>query len=472
MPFPVIPVALTALTLATSSGHPAPLDLPLPTASGQTAPMDLPVSGASAMSGPAVPLNALGGSGLSGQAVALDSPGGAGAAVRVALPAPGGPYRVGTVAVRLVDRSRRDPLVRSKPYRELMVSLWYPARDATGPVAPHMAPLAAADWDRHSAPPMGIKAGAVDWAATATHARTGAPVDPRAGKLPVVLFGSGDGGPRTLGTTLVQDLASRGYLVVTVDHTYEADQVEFPGGRVVRALPLPSKLTPRVIAKLLAQHSQARLADMRFVLGRITALAGGGDQGTGSRPAGGGNPGAGAPLGGLKDWGRVPEGLRGAVDLSRVGALGQSLGGSVAAQLVRDDRRVDAGVNLDGGYVGRVAKTGVARPFLQLAAETHTRETEPSWKSFWRASTGWKRELRFKGAAHGSFTDLQAMLPKIAAALPKVPVADFVGTIDPDRSVAAQRAYVAAFFDLHLNNRPTRLFDAPSPQHPDVSIIP
>lgn len=378
----------------------------------------------------------------------------AGDRVTMALPAPAGPYPVGTLAVRLVDRSRPDPLVRSKPYRELMVSLWYPAKD-TGralPVAPHMAPLAAADWDRHSAPPMGIATGAVNWAATPTHARVGAPVDRRAGRLPVVLFGSGDGGARTLGTALVEDLAARGYLVVTVDHTYEADQVEFPGGRVVRAVPLPTKLTPRVIAKLLARHSRARLADMRFVLDQIAALGRGHGFG--------------------EEAGQLPAGLRGAPDLSRVGALGQSLGGSVAAQLVHDDRRVDAGVNLDGGYVGRVAKTGVAKPFLQMAAEAHTRASEPSWKSFWDASTGWKRELRFAGAAHGSFTDLQVMLPQIAAALPKVPVADFVGTIDPGRSVSAQRAYLAAFFDLHLNRKPNRLFDTPDARFPEVSLIP
>ncbi|WP_433346856.1 alpha/beta hydrolase family protein [Microtetraspora malaysiensis] len=373
----------------------------------------------------------------------------AGSPIGVSLPAPGGPYPVGTVAMRLVDRSRPDPLVAAKPYRELMISLWYPAVAGGGPLAPHMAPLAAADWDRHSAPPLGIAKGAVAWAATRTHARVGAPVEPRAGKLPVVLFGSGDGGPRTLGTTLVEDLASRGYLVVTVDHTYEADQVEFPGRRLVRALPLPAKLTPKVIAKLLAKHARARLADMRYVLGQVTALAHG-------RPIGG----------------KLPEGMLGAPDASRVGVLGQSLGGSVAAQLTRDDARVDAGVNLDGAYVGPVATRGVTRPFLQLAAETHTRDSEPSWKSFWRASTGWKRELRFKGAAHGSFTDLQPLLPQIAAKLPKVPLADYVGTIEPGRSVAAQRAYVGAFFDLHQRGKPTHLFEGPDTRFPEVSLIP
>ncbi|MGW0204024.1 alpha/beta hydrolase family protein, partial [Nonomuraea sp. NPDC003201] len=291
--------------------------------------------------------------------------------------------------------------------------------------------------------------GAVAWAATRTHARVGAPVEPRAGRLPVVLFSSGDGGPRTLGTALVEDLASRGYLVVTVDHTYEADQVEFSGRRLVRALPLPAKLTPKVIAKLLADHARARLADMRYVLDQVTALAH-------SRPIGG----------------ELPKGMLGAPDASRVGALGQSLGGSVAAQLTRDDARVDAAVNLDGSYVGPVATRGVTKPFLQLAAETHTRAGEPSWKSFWRASTGWKRELRFKGAAHGSFTDLQPLLPQIAAKLPKVPLADYVGTIDPGRSVAAQRAYVGAFFDLHLRGKPTRLFESPDTRFPEVSLIP
>ena len=52
------------------------------------------------------------------------------------LPAPTGPYRVGTLTMHLVDRSRPDPLVPTKPVRELMVQLWYPATRTRGhPVA-------------------------------------------------------------------------------------------------------------------------------------------------------------------------------------------------------------------------------------------------------------------------------------------------------------------------------------------------
>jgi alpha-beta hydrolase superfamily lysophospholipase len=38
----------------------------------------------------------------------------------------------------------------------------------------------------------------------------------------VVLYSPGAGDPRTWETALVQDLASRGYVVVTIDHTYDA----------------------------------------------------------------------------------------------------------------------------------------------------------------------------------------------------------------------------------------------------------
>ncbi|GII60362.1 esterase [Sphaerisporangium krabiense] len=374
--------------------------------------------------------------------------------VRLVLPTPSVRRSIGTVALHLVDRSRRDPLVKSRPYRELMVSLWYPAARTSArlPLAPHMAPRAAADWDVHSAPGLEIPPGTVNWAATTTHARLGAPVDRRAGALPVVLFAPGDGGPRSLGTALVEELAARGYLVVAVDHTFEADQVEFPGGRVERAAPLPGKITPAVIDRLLRKHARARLADMRFVLDRLAGLA------QGRNPDAEASP--------------LPAGLTGAPDLSHVGMVGQSLGGSVAAQLAHDDRRVDAGVNLDGSYVGPVARTGVSKPFLHLAAGSHTRRSDPTWKSFWGGSHGWKRELRFAGAAHGSFTDLQVLLPQLAATSGKIPSGDLIGTIAPARSLAAQRAYVTAFFDLHLKGHPTHLFDGPTPSHPDVKIIP
>ncbi|MFE2042824.1 alpha/beta hydrolase family protein [Streptomyces sp. NPDC059477] len=374
------------------------------------------------------------------------------AALPVSLPAPTARHPVGTVELHLVDRTRPDPLLPSKPFRELMVGVWYPAeRGGTFPTAPWLRPAAAADWDSHSAPGLTIAPGAVDWPGIHTHARTGAPVARRMGPLPVVLFFPGDGGTRALGTTLVEELAAHGYVVITVDSTYEADQVEFPGGRVERAVPLPDELTPEVIAALLAKHSRARLADAGFVLGRIEALARGHNPDAEAQP--------------------LPGGLSTALDLSRVGALGQSLGGSVAAQLAHDDPRVGAAVNLDGEFIGPVAGTGVTAPFLLMASGPHTFGNVPGWDTFWAASTGWKRALRLRGSAHGSYTDLQVILPQLTPYLEIPAAADLIGTITPHRSLTAQRAAVRAFFDHHLKNRPTGFFERPGARYPEVEVM-
>lgn len=364
------------------------------------------------------------------------------------LPAPTGPYPVGTVSLRLVDDTRPDPWVAGQPYRELMVSVRYPARDAAGhPLAPHMTPGAAAGFDQLNG--LGVPKGRVDWAATPSHAHEGAPVDRRGGRLPVVLYSPGAGDPRTLGTTLTDELASRGYAVVTIDHTYDAAAVEFPGGRVERSR-LPEEFaeaqrTGRV-TELLRKAVAVRVADTRFVLDRLEPLAAGRNPDADGRP--------------------LPPGLRGAPDLRTTGMLGHSAGGFTAAQTLHDDRRIDAAVNMDGvlGYVQRdddpahpatAATDGVHRPLLLMGREGHDHRTDPSWGALWRNSTGPLRERTLTGGRHASFTDAEALLPQIARrlGLPGRTVTDTIGTADPDWAIAAQRAWVSAFFDRRLRGR-------------------
>lgn len=68
----------------------------------------------------------------------------------------------------------------------------------------------------------------------------------------------------------------------------------------------------------------------------------------------------------------------------------------------------------------------------------------------------------------------QALVPPIAAQakLPPLLVAGALGTVEPSRVLAAERAYLAAFFDLHLKGEPQPLLDGPSPGHPDAAFVP
>ncbi|GAB3159854.1 hypothetical protein GCM10027258_74000 [Amycolatopsis stemonae] len=65
----------------------------------------------------------------------------ASASTTPSLPRPTGHEPVGVTALSLKDTSRPDPWVPTVPYRELMVSVFYPAASAHGPAKQYMTPL-------------------------------------------------------------------------------------------------------------------------------------------------------------------------------------------------------------------------------------------------------------------------------------------------------------------------------------------
>src|SRR6202012_3927771 len=153
---------------------------------------------------------------------------------QLTLPKPTGPYQVGTTSLHLIDRSRPNPWTSSPPHRELMVSVWYPARDTRRyPRAPQMLPGAAAHFGSAAGPAAQlyqVPAGTVDWAGTLTSGHPGAPAA-GGGPFPVLLYSPGTGEDRAWGTTGVQDLASRGYVGVTMGATPHSPPAELPAGR-------------------------------------------------------------------------------------------------------------------------------------------------------------------------------------------------------------------------------------------------
>lgn len=374
-----------------------------------------------------------------------------GTGIRAKLPAPTGPHRIGTVSTRLVDSSRRDPWVKSVPYRELMISVWYPAAGSPGGaghgLASYMAPGAAKRWNATA--PHGIPENAIDFAAIRTHAREGARADTSGGRRPVLLYAAGANDPRTWGTSVVEELASRGYVVVTIDHTYEAPGVQFPDGSVKDDAPLLKAFeeaqrngaVPALLKKILG----IRVADSKFVLDCL---------------------------------GSLPHGLSRVVDEERVGMLGQSAGGIAAAETMYEDDRVKAGLNMDGTLeynpepngtnLAPVARHGLTGPFLLMGRQGSDRTTEPSWRAFWSHTAGWKRNLTLRGSMHQTYTDLSALLPQ--AGVGREVIEKNIGTVDPGRAVAAERAYATSFFDRWLRGRNDRLLDGPSRKYPEVEF--
>ncbi|MFF8296880.1 alpha/beta hydrolase family protein [Streptomyces globisporus] len=348
------------------------------------------------------------------------------------LPRPTGPYATGRDTLFLTDHERTDPWVPAAGPRRLMVSLHYPARPGSGDgPAPYM--------PETEARLMLAQRGLDDpkWpgrvAATRTFSRTDA--RPAPGRFPLVLLSPGFGTPRATLTGLAEELASRGYVVATADHPYESTGTELPDGRVLTCAACdevdaqPDEAGRRTV---LAAVSTGRAADFSFLLDRLT----------GPRPA----------------WRHAR-----AIDARRVGMAGHSIGGNAAASTMAADRRVDAGVTMDGTFFDPVAARGLGgRPFLMLGTDPgHGPGGDTTWDEGWARLDGFKRWLTVRDSGHFTFTDTPAIGEQLGLVDPHAP-------LSAARSTTITRAYVTAFFDRSLRGRPARLLDGPTPAHPEV----
>ncbi|MFF2658513.1 alpha/beta hydrolase family protein [Kitasatospora sp. NPDC058032] len=366
--------------------------------------------------------------------------GGTGSPARLTLPAPTGPFPVGMVPLHLRDESRLDPNARPGRFRELMATVWYPARVANAdayPLAPWMtegALKAFLDDTGFPLPPELVPL-------TAGH--QGAPVHRTGRPLPVVLYSHGAGGHRGDHTIMVQELASHGFAVVTVDHTHDGI-TEFPDGTVVTRDGVAPGLYPKDYA-----------ADLLFLLERVVDLADGR------------NPDV--------DVRALPAGLLGGLDARNIGVSGWSKGGTAAALAMVADRRIRAGLTLDGRMESNPAiTTDIDRPFMMMTA-VYARATSPYVETFWGHLRGWRLDVQATGALHVSYGDNMALIPQAGRliGMTEQQIQSQVGTLDPDRGALIQQAYPRAFFDLHLRNRHCgNLLDGPSKAFPEVVYHP
>lgn len=359
----------------------------------------------------------------------------------LALPTPTGPFAVGRVISDWRDDATPDPRAPMRgATRELLVWVWYPA------VTP---PPGDAPSDYLPAPMRVAVARARgslistfltrDLANVRAHSVPDLAVSPERRTYPVVLLRGGASAEVWNYTTLAEDLASHGYVVVGADAPYRTNVVVFPDGRVVRRAPandperaLGAPDSARRIDRLVA----AWTGDLTFVLDGLQHV----NAGDGSGPA---------------SLAR----LAGRLDVGHVGVFGHSFGGATAAEFCRDDPRCTAGIDIDGALVGPVVRDGLTRPFCFLlsdhgdAADADGRQIMADFRAVYdRLPARGRRFVVIPGAYHLGFSDDGALL-KSHLVLRALRLIGVIG-IDGRRQLALTADEVRRFFDAYLHGAP------------------
>ncbi|KAG9024934.1 hypothetical protein FRB95_010860 [Tulasnella sp. JGI-2019a] len=349
------------------------------------------------------------------------------ASTTVRLPTPlNATFATGSQVFKLVDDSRTDPF-NSTEKRAVEITVYYPSsgqNDGTCPdgtdFAPYMPAVMAGLIDKG----LGIPNGTLESILTDTC--LGAPAistDQRS----LIVMSPGLGVPRLIYQTYTTALAAHGFVVVGIDHPYDAAIVEYPDGRLVFAAPINAS-DPNAITSIV----EVRTKDVQFVLDQVcsnTDLT------------------AGIP---------VDCGTR------KVGMFGHSLGGATTADMTIIDQRITGGVNLDGTFFPTQSGPDVSPDthFMVIAAEGHNATTDPTFGNWFETPTA-KSAPRFtatvKGAKHGTFTDYPILLDVLGfprSDLPADEVAE-LGTIEGRRISQITQRSLNAWFDLTLKGEAT-----------------
>jgi dienelactone hydrolase len=338
---------------------------------------------------------------------------------RINLPRPDGLYHVGRVDVALSDSSRQ--LTSGAP-RPILVSAWYPAEAPNGSTLRyHPEPGALGAYLASGYPLPGFTYR--NLAAARTHSTAQPRFSIREGRSPLVVVVHDTGASRMEGTAMFERLASRGYVVVSIDHLGSAaGPTAVEGERQTTPIPESDRDPGRAI--------ESRVADVRFVLDRMNAL----------------------PLGSPIDS------LAGHIRLDRVGVVGTGLGAAAAAELAVLDGRVSAGVGIAPDTIGSAGARGVRRPFLMFTVEDPGALLDDVFRY---GGT----EVRLEGASTRALRDV---------ALVGAPVVQMRGIESADTPAdvhAAVSALTLRFLDQYLKER-TEQTEVDLPARVQVRIIP
>lgn len=367
----------------------------------------------------------------------------------ITLPKPTGKYQVGRVSLHLVDTSRIDSL-SPQPFskRELLVWIWYPANKSNSSSTVDYIPK---EWSEALNEKRGVVLSSLfarDAAKIHSHSLADVKVSDDKSKFPVLLMKSGIGTMATDYSSIAEELASHGYIVVGSDAPYSTWLLRFPDGRIISRT---SEGNPGETAtfsesgnRTLNHLVQIWSDDTHFILNQLEQMNN-------------------------KDSSNQ---FFGKLNLNSVGVFGHSFGGATAAEFCLNDSRCKAGADMDGAPFGTVIEKGLNKPFMFLLAD-HRNESDP-------VSVGIKSNIEkiynslplenrywiyLAGAQHFNFSDMPFQREYLVSRL-----SGATGSIGSKHGIEVISSSLLSFFDKYLKGQTSTDMKDLSKKYPEVNF--
>lgn len=270
------------------------------------------------------------------------------------LPRPTGSFAIGVESLPLVDQQRQESYAAWDKKRALMTHIWYPTDVQEGTHYPYLGslmPLFKKSFALLYGMPNWLNN--LLWRNIYTHAFTDVPVAQKQKMFPVILFSHGLLGlPSQMYASIIENLASHGFIVVGINHPYFNILTQLPDESIVSSQALSAqfqKMNQAEQSTFLSQAIDVYKADFAFALDELKKL----NQNKNSV-------------------------FYNKLDLERVGVMGHSAGGTASIEFCRTDERCKAAADLDGWYDHIIGQEPIHKPLLLLFGQKSVEVTEPS----------------------------------------------------------------------------------------------
>lgn len=357
------------------------------------------------------------------------------------LPEPEGRFAVGSVVLHLVDQDRAETFgaLPGDP-RELVVQLFYPARppaDGAEP-APWIAEGDVVTTNLAKAHDLyEFTLNHLEYSESNSYPDVEAAADGT--RYPVIIYSHGWKSFRNAATNQAEELASQGFVVATIDHTFGSAATVFPDGRVERwdpaALPSERAVGTSVFLREGRELIGVFEEDLRFVLDTLVEV----------------------------DAGSFDTPLRNRLDTSNIGLFGHSTGGGAVVALCASDARCKAGLGFDPWVEplpNSVLTGGLDVPFAFIRSEEWSgNENDESLRRLYDAGTADHYWHEIRGSEHRDF----AFPPMLS------PISGLIGISGNTRAVVEiAEEELVAFFGRYLQGRESPFLTNPSSAYDEI----
>jgi dienelactone hydrolase len=392
---------------------------------------------------------------------------------KIQLPQPSGPLTIGVMDFELTDAGREEGYAPGT-HRRVPVRAWYPAVAGNGATRRNAKP---AELEHQVVPFLKMIPSQADFSMVMdvpTHAYEDA--QPLAGaRRPVLVFSHGGFGAPQANTSLMEHLASHGYVVLSISHPYVDSATIHENGDIVTSDPalmadmMKNATTPDYLAAFTSSDPGTRLEAMltncdTLLLAKQFLVWEGDFIHVVDRVSRGDLPAKAMPLLDI-------------VDVERIGTFGMSFGCSATAAAQRDER-IKATINIDGGIfdadmVDRESRVPMlilhGDLSLMLGGQPCYPHSEFVYENL--ATAGARDDIiriEVKGATHIAFTDM-ALIPAELRADPVLGAT--VGPIDGQRVISIMNDFCRTFFDHYLRGEGAGIDAAFRADYPEVVDI-